>query len=360
MDLVKLGIFGHGNPLFLKSLELHSKKIVAIPANKGEIRFQIKFIFYFLKNIFIKRSFSKKNLLFAYQKSMIEYYRLDTVLTFLDTQENFYRLANEVTKTRFIAIQNGLRLGSFLKIFEFSNYKTRAQYLCFSPADRSFLQKTSVQFSNILIVGSVLADYHRFATKSFSKQFDICVLSQWRPDLFSDGSGGDYTTEGLPEGFTNLLKNLAEFKKQFHVSIAVAGASHNDIRERKYFESHLGQDIHFYFRDHEPFHSYSLMKKSKVQVGLNSTCLYEAFGQGEKVLFCDYYDYKDQHYPVAGIWPWRLGYDERTSGQFSQKLEILLGLDESEFKRQVADQASFVMTHSKENPAHQTVKEILG
>ncbi len=355
----KFGIYGQGNPFFIQCLELADEMPIPIPATKSELRLHAKAFFYFLKNVILMEAYSKKALLMAYQKSIIESHQLKTVVTFLDTQENFYWLARLVPQVRFIAVQNGLRLGSFSKIFENSNYSTHAKYFCFSDADKNYLEKTPIQFSEISVVGSALSDYHESKITPQKKEFDVCILSQWRRVLFENGEGGDYTTEGLADGFKLLLGHLQAFQKKHPISIVIAGASVDDDREVSYFNTHLGPNFKFFYRDHQPLHAYTLMKKSEVQVGLNSTCLYEAFGQNQKVLFCDFFDYEDQHYPETSDRVWRISKMEKDFDAFSRKLEAVLEMPKDEYKDLSLGSARRVMHFSKQHPAHKALRNAI-
>jgi hypothetical protein len=290
----------------------------------------------------------------AYVLAMLEQIRPSVVVTTIDNSQVFTLASQHYSGARFVAVQNGVRC--LERDFPEGTIPIHIpEFACFGEHDVEMYSRHGAKVGRYYPIGSLKDSYYRRTISAPAEpSFDLCLVSEVDPDL------GDSYPE-IVRSVEQLAEYLSRFCKSTNATLCVAARYNPDSELRAYaFEqqwvrAHFGSAIELVPNCSEDFSTYRMIDSAHVSLAFNSTALVEAFGRGQRSLFCnftseDYYDL-----PVAGVWSLR----NPTYEEFSDRLSWLLTMTDAEFRNMSADAAKYVMSFDSNNPPHAFLEGLL-
>lgn len=349
----RLVILEHGNPAFLKALDLEGTQYTQLTSGYDHFYFGLGVLITCVRSLLKRRQFTARDLGVVYLSACLRQIGARVVLTFIDNSILFYHLAAECPGVRFVAVQNGMR-DQTGPDFEGLPFVAPATYFCFGDYDVSLQASSTPRIAQVVPVGSVLDSYHHAMCRPAARTdtYDLCLISQYRSEYSVDGVTIDHD-HPYAEGLAALVGYLKSAVEECGLTICVAGATSDDPQEKAFYQAAFGRGVPFSFRG--PFSSYELMDRSQVVVGVGSTCLFEAFSRGKKTLFCALSDrWQGQQFPPNGVWLLR-GTDV-TYAQFKERLLAVLAMDGADYAESSRPAARYYMHYDINRPAHEVVR----
>jgi surface carbohydrate biosynthesis protein len=247
--------------------------------------------------VLLRMIFLRMKSLHGYNIAFIKATKPDFVFTFIDNNVDFYRLAHEFPKTRFFAVQNGLRANyanqfglGFFELLEKvpKNEVLAAHWLCVFGNSSAEQYLKHIQ-TKVLCMGSMknnMFDSHRDA----STQYDVVYISQHAPYEIASSdtrfffgensiSASDfYRIESLIVAF------LARWCASTGNSFAILGKRTSDhTYEADFFKNAaLPETITFIPRTSD-FSTYAYCAAASLIVTADSAIGYEFLARGSKV-----------------------------------------------------------------------------
>ena len=215
-----------------------------------------------------------------------------TVVTFIDNNPRFHKLANRLPDVRFVAIQNGER-DSFpdegLPIGLPATYDSA--YLCFSQFEIDSYRSIGYKFKHINGMGSLknaLFVHHLHDSKkglNMSKKGDILLISQFRKVAMESFFQGQIHYAKV----VSLLYSYLESHPGLQVSVALACTpDQSDYEaERLFHQEHRGNLATLIPKSEDWMSAYYLTGQFSVVVAASSTLGFETLARGRKTLMCD-------------------------------------------------------------------------
>ena len=188
---------------------------------------------------------------------------------------------------------------------------------------------------------------------SIKVDFDICLVSD---QLLSFPERHILTKFELGVGY--LHKLVHKYVVEEHLSCCVAMRSidkHDQRIEKEYFVNIFGDRVKIIKRNDIQMSTYASMERSLVVVALNSTAVFEAFGWGKKVLFCNLSGDDFNQLPLPVICTMNVNNYEI----FKSKLDYLRQLDENEYREITQSHARYLMNYDFENPTHSVIRKMI-
>lgn len=343
----RLVIFEHGNTAFLKALGLEGEKYALLTSGYNHFYFGAGVLVRFFWNLLKRRRFTSKDVGVAYLSACLRHVGARAVLTFIDNAILFYYLAAECQDIGFVVVQNGMR-SELDPDFNSDSFVSPATYFCFGDYDVSLRARSTLRTAVTTPVGSVLDSYHQSTSQlgAQTEAYDVCLVSQFR--VAPNRGAADAIAESL-RALVGYLKLVCQ---ECGVTLCVAGGSVDDEREKSFYESAFGRTVPFVFRRN--FSTYEMMGRSQVVVGVSSTCLFEAFARGRKILF--YASFGDGMVPLPPSGIWLLQGAHISYVEFKARLLSLLAMNGDEFSERSRSAASYFMHYDVHRPAHEVVK----
>ena len=228
----------------------------------------------------------------AHIKAILTLIKPKAVVTGIDNSEKWSWLSDNCSDMPFFAIQNGFRLSYDSN----SNLAYSSQhYFCFGERERIDLPKIGYRINNFYPVGSLLASRHfkKIATDEIL-HYDILIVSCWRGRIGfrKDVRESMKSMELMDKALFKYLKN-----RDLKVAVILRSERQSDdwvmpdigCSEEDYFKSIYGGTIKLIDNNVSERNVYSEMLKAKVLLAsFPTTCLFEAFGWGKKVLYANF------------------------------------------------------------------------
>lgn len=354
----KIAVFDFRNDI-LEKMILRDIQFSVIPADFGLLYISFPIIFNFLKNLF--RIYFKlkkyRRIFFVYLLSCIQVVRPKVVITVIDNNYLFHTLSQFYNQAEFYAIQNGTRHNIDLEdalqeILKLGITSSMCNFVCFGSHEIESYRKIDYTiYKKFHPVGSLIGSYYWTQAKpsDLRIEFTTCLVSQWRRQIMI---GNEYPT--LKKTCQVLNNYLLRFINEKKTSCCIAEAS-NCSEELEYYKSTFGDKAKIIPNNREQFSTYSAMDKSNVIIAFSSTAAYEAFGWGKKVLFCNFYAESGFDRLVGNA----NSVDSQDYEEFSNKLDYLIKIDDSEYKRLTLNERKYVMNYDFDMPAHKYIRNII-
>jgi surface carbohydrate biosynthesis protein len=289
-------IYDECNYHILKKIIPSKYSIFILEKRSSNFYFNFLIFYLFFKNlIHIKIYFSNiyytlKQIKYAYEKSIIDYINPLAVLSYIDNSQSYSWIAQNTKHSKFISIQNGLRL-SYEAI---NNQNYFAQHLfCYGKFEEKLFSRLKYKVNNFYPVGSLAASLYK--SSEFTKvKYDILIVSCWRGNIgFSKDVHDTMKAMKIMDQYLSnfLLKNKCKFAIITRSEKDSADWYMNEIgmTEEEYFRSIYGNDALIINTDFKKRNIYSLMFSSNLIVTSLSTAALEAFGFGKKILYCNFH-----------------------------------------------------------------------
>jgi len=237
----------------------------------------------------------------AYVVAYIEMLQPKVVITFIDNDVNFYKLRNLCPKTKFVAIQNGIRANysssSSLGFFDqlsvaFNEAELSSNYLCvFGSA--SATQLTRFIKTDTITVGSLKNNLFVASENKHDVVSDVVLISQYPPFSVHEVSRRIYFGKqsiSLLDFYrieSTVAKLVAEYCSTNHLSFTVCGKRNSvDSDEQKFFADSIGQLPWSYEPRGSTYSTYEIASAAKVVVSIDSTVGQEFLARGKRVALC--------------------------------------------------------------------------
>lgn len=224
---------------------------------------------------------------------VIKHSRPKTVVTLIDNNPSFHKLASSLPDVRFVAIQNGRR-----RVFPDEEpaiglpARYDSEYLCFGQEEIDYFHAMGYQFKQIKVTGSLrnaLFDQHlRDPAKGSHaiERRDIVLISQFRPDVMAPNM--DQALIEYVE-IVVLLDRYLKLHPGLRVSVAlITSGDHPDHdAEILFHQQMLGKVVCLIPMSENSLSSYLAAEGSNVVLTASSTLGIEHLSRGRKALVGD-------------------------------------------------------------------------
>ncbi len=234
-----------------------------------------------------KASFWKGKVLSTYITTAIQFYKPNSIITFIDNNEDFYLLKVKFPAIKTIFIQNGWR-GEQADIFESIDFNEN--YI----VDHMFVFGTDIaeKYSsyikgNIHTIGSLRNNADPIHKSK--KTIDVLFISQYLNEklgtdevFIEDRQGNIFTNDDFFYSDIHVIKFLSNYCQRKEKKLSILLRS-NEQREKDFYTNLLDiNDFNFIDRN-EIQNSYFFVDISNLIVFIDSTLGYEAIARGGKV-----------------------------------------------------------------------------
>ena len=248
------------------------------------------------------RFFSKyRSFNHGYLLALIKCINPKILITLIDNSIFFQYLDKKFhKKIKFITIQNATR-GQLLERDLGKNFPVfHSNLFCWGESERDFYRDYGANVLNYHFIGSLRDSLYRqkfsnFAT--FEKIYDIYIPSNYR------------TNPHYFEKLKILMKFISKIANEKNLNVVVGlRLSKEDNRKSKYidevnfYKKYLNCNYQLKDNNQIEYSNYNLSDKSKISIGFNTAILKEAFGRQNKILTCNFTEYKYYDFPVEGFW----------------------------------------------------------
>lgn len=353
----KVVIFDVSNCDMLKSMILDDIPHTVLPAAYEIFYVRPIIILYFIKNLFLVFLPHKKyrSLYLLYLLSCIEFIKPKIVISYLEYHYIFHAIGEIYTHADFYAIQNGVVCADVVRDWlpappKMGSVWNMQNFLCFGKYYIDLYRKHGHSAQKFHPVGSLKGGFYKskLCPGQIPKEFQICLISQWRESVEFQDIRTIVDMLGVLCDFTN------RYIEKHKVSLCIATVSKNQ-KEKDFFRRFFSSDVTIIENDYHRFSSYFAVDKSNVALTLTSTLGFEAFGWGQKVLFCNLPGKAIWDFPFDGLWSLNL----QDYAEFENKLSFLLKLSDSEYKRLSEEAAREVMNYDFSMPPHDYMRKIV-
>ena len=317
--------------------------------NKIIIYINLKFIYYYLKNITTHWNTQRSimhNLYIIYISTEIKLINPIIIITYNDDNIIYHSLIRTIKNIKFIAIQNGLR-EKFVKE-RIKHDINHDQYFSFGSLDEDKQSSYEWTFNHITPIGSLRAGIALNLFRNLKKKHQIAYVSEFSEnnDNHSSVSDEQLFSRQTDQYIANYHKNNPDLK------IIIILRS-NKYSEKKYFRSIFGSQISF-SKPSEYLDSYRTIIESDLVIGFCSTLLIEALALSTKTLSIDssnsdkYFYFDDE-----------LRYKFRNPKDLSNKINSLLDMSYDDYKSSIKKYLPLLMNIDKKSLPHNEISKFI-
>ena len=258
------------------------------------------------------------------------------VVTFIDNSSIFHWLSKHCRAFPLIAIQNGAR-----RRFEITeNYGYYLQhYFCWGTHQAELFDQLGYQVENYYPVGSLLAGLtlEQTAYEEIYTEYDLLIVSTWRGNIGFPSDVVD-TMKSMKIMDDLLAKYVASRSIRARIILRAERNSNDWVipgigNEYDYYRNIYGDTIELIEADFASRTIYPVMQKSRLIVSCLSSALYEAYGLGRKVLYCNFTEKTLYHCDIDPI----LVTEDSNLQTLSKQLDNLLAQPEQDYAEQHQD-----------------------
>lgn len=336
--------------------------------------------------VLLKMLLGRQISLYNYACEYIELVNPSIVITFTDTNTNFYRLKTEFPEITTIAIQNGIRTNfgprsdtGFFDLLQRANQQTNlsVDYMClFGKAIASkYRPWLNAQFVSVggLRSNTVNIKIHSSARKgikivsqyppSWTNNSDVCQYYRTHPVSFSK----------LYEAETYVARFLAQYCKDHALEFTVCGKrDQSSTDERDFFSRAIGPLPWKFIPRDASASSYESLESASVIVTVDSTLGYEFLGRGSRVAFFSIRGTLISQLigvPVEDLnfgWPLQLGShgsfwtNTPSESEFARVLDYLTTVEDQEWAREIDKYTDDLMVFDQGNTVLRGLLQRLG
>ena len=268
------------------------------------------------------------------------------VITVVDNFNIFHWLSRNYKEAIFFAIQNGHRTNKQLTK-ELSNQYI-SNFFCFGGYDKDRYSRFGHVVDKCYPIGSLkLGIYGEYFKKNSKIEYDVSIISQFRENWLQNANN-------YPEVKSQILMHefLLRCIKESKIKAALIMSRYADNSEIGFFKNIYNDNVDFIGNDRDNFTSYSVVDKSNVIVGFNSTLISEAFGMGKKVLRIDFTgsdDFNDYD-PIILL-------KSPSYSVLKSRLNELLSEPYEDYKKRTKEYAAYIMNYDSDCPPHRFIRE---
>lgn len=291
----------------------------------------------------------------AYVLTLIQYSRPSIVITYIDNNGYFGKVSQHYASSRFLAIQNGMRCLVRDKL-DGSQPICIPEFACFGVYEVDMYTEHNAQVGKFYPIGSLRNSYYKkfYANRMPSIRYDLCLVSEAEESL------QEYYPD-IEAAIMKLATYLSTFCHKTGSSICIAARSHPDQDmhsyqyELQWYRKYMGEQVNVIPNLRSEFSTYHLIDSSAVSLSFYSTALVEAFGRGQKTLFCNFSNNEIYDLPVNGIW--NLG--NCSYAEFEERLISLMEMNGDDFQKQSSHAGSYLMKYEQAKPTDAFLKNLI-
>ena len=337
--------------------------------------------------IFVRTVLKLKVSTAAYVDTYIGSTQPKVVMTFIDNDVNFYKLKNLNQKTKFIAIQNGIRanysgspsLGFFDQLsVAFDRGELSSDFLCvFGSASAS--QLTSFIKTETKTVGSLKNNLFTAPTKMQDVISDVVLISQYPPFSVHEVSRRIYFGEQSISllDFYRIESTVANLVAQYcaanDLSLVVCGKRDSvDSDEQKFFSDSIGSLPWSYVPRSSTYSTYEIANAAKIVVSVDSTVGQEFLARGKRVAFMSGRTHAADPVALAQVRDTNFGYpldlpltgkfwtNQASATELARILDYLQAATDEEWAAEIAPYNESLMAYQPGNPVFKKLLLDLG
>lgn len=323
----------------------------------------------------------------AYVVAYIEMIQPKVVMTFIDNDVNFYKLKNLCPKTKFVAIQNGIRgnysgspsLGFFDQLaVALNKTELSSDYLCvFGSA--SATQLTNFIKTGTITVGSLKNNLFAASANKRDAVSDVVFISQYPPFSVHEVSRRIYFGQqpiSLLDFYrieSTVAKLVAEYCSTHHLSFTVCGKRNSvDSDEQKFFADSIGLLPWSYEPRGSTYSTYEIATAAKIIVSVDSTVGQEFLARGKRVAFMSGRTQSADPVGLAQTRDTNFGYplelpangnfwtNQATTTELTRILDYLQAITDKEWATEIAPYNESLMAYQPGNPVFKKLLLDLG
>ncbi len=291
----------------------------------------------------------------AYALALLRRIRPAIVVTYIDNSMLFQQAAKLCRSTRFLAVQNGMRMlerdnppGS-PQIFH-------SEFACFGQNDVDRYMRHGAQVQHFYPVGSLKDAYHRARQVgvTISKRYDLCFVSQIKRQHYQQ-------YPKTMQSLALLAGHLKRFCATHGTSLCVGARRHPKVNaeifnwELAWYREHLGEQVDVIPNEPGEYTSYALIDQSRVSLAMHTTLLHEGFGRRNRILSCNFSGDARYDFPIPG--PWQLS--ETDYAIFEARLLFLLRMSDTEYDSLCGDRPRYLMGYDPLRPTHDFLRALI-
>ena len=298
------------------------------------------------------------NLIRVYQLSVIEAHNPKLVLSIQDTSYQFQWMSKYCKKVKFIAIANSPRTELNLNEQLPHRFPHPAATVCLQylfvhgEIERDLFSRLGHKIDNFIVSGPVRSGYYRseMAFSNPKKVFDICLISQYEPNVMEGGDTGD--TPELKKALLALYLFIRKYVREYNLTFCIA-LRYGSQMEIDHFIEHFGPGIFMQAFSLPGMSTYFLIDACDIAVTFDSSAGREAFSWGKKTFFANYSGNPARNCISQG--PWLLeggGYEE-----FESALGSLREMNMNKYTEISQNVKTSMMRFDNMHPAHIVIRE---
>ena len=323
----------------------------------------------------------------AYAVAYVETTRPKVVMTFIDNDVNFYKLKNFCPKTKFVAIQNGIRanysgspsLGFFDQLtIAHSETALSSDYYC-ALGDASSQQLTPFIQTEMLTVGSLKNNLFAPSESNRNAVSDVVFISQYPPFSVRDTSRRIYFgNEFIPIADfyrieSTVVKLIAQYCSVNHLSLTICGKRDSVVSdEQKFFADSIGLLPWSYEPRSSTYSTYETANAAKIIVSIDSTVGQEFLARGKRVAFMSGRTQAADPVGLAQVRDTNFGYpldlsptgkfwtNQATPTELTRILDYLRAVTDEEWAAEIAPYNESLMAYQPGNPVFKQLLLDLG
>jgi surface carbohydrate biosynthesis protein len=323
----------------------------------------------------------------AYVVTYIAVLQPKVVMTFIDNDVNFYKLKKLCPKTKFVAIQNGVRanysgspsLGFFDQLsIALSNTELSSDYYCVFGA-ASAQQLTPFIQTKMITVGSLKNNLFAPSESNRNAVSDVVYISQYPPFSVRDASRRIYFgNEFIPlADFYHIESTVAKLVAQYcsvnHLSLTICGKRDSVASdEQKFFADSIGLLPWTYEPRSSTYSTYEIASAAKIVVSVDSTVGQEFLARGKRVAFMSGRTQAADAVGLSEVRDTNFGYpldlsptgkfwtNQATTTELTRILDYLQAVTDEEWATEIAPYNESLMAYQPGNPVFKKLLLDLG
>lgn len=357
----ELVIYDRGGSDRLLSTALKGLEHAVLPTRRELFYLSPAILWRMLRNLRLVDEWRFGRLFLVYLYSCLEHMRPRVVITFVDNDPFFHKLARLYPGATFLAVQNGVKtpegmasrsqhpLGWLPEPPAWGSRVDLPELFCWGEHEIEIHRRYGHTVDRFHAVGSLVGGYYKGAVfpGPAPVEHDVLLVSQWRASMMEEGAY-PYLLKGKETLHGFLARYVAERETRFAVALCS-----KDPRERAYFERIFGDKARFVDFDREGLSTYHAMDRAEISVSLSSAAAYEAVGWGKKVFFCNFTGTDARDCPRKGFW----SLETPDYAEFRTRLDALRAMPAGEFERRAGADMRYLMAFDPARPAHVAVRQ---
>jgi len=323
----------------------------------------------------------------AYVVTYIQMMQPKVVMTFIDNDVNFYKLKNLCPKTKFVAIQNGIRanysgspsLGFFDQMsIALSKTALASDYYCAFGA-ASARQLTPFIQTKMVTVGSLKNNLFASSESNCDAVSDVVFISQYPPFSVRDISRRIYFGNkfiSLADFYrieSTVAKLVAQYCSVNHLSLTICGKRDSVASdEQKFFADSIGLLPWSYEPRSSTYSTYETASAAKIVVSVDSTVGQEFLARGKRVAFMSGRTHAADPVGLSEVRDTNFGYpldlsptgkfwtNQATATELARILDYLEVVTDEEWAAEIAPYNESLMAYQPGNPVFKNLLLDLG